>query len=57
MKYKINESLKYKNFIAIPVDEESIDYGTVIFDTFKEASSKAKELAAEKYPGIWNDGR
>lgn len=54
-KFKIVESKKFKNFMAFPLDDEIIDYGTIIFDTAEEAKTKARELAKEKYPEIWAD--
>lgn len=55
MRYKITESPSYKNFIAVPLGEEYIDYGTVTFDSFEEAKRRAEELAKEKYLEIWSD--
>lgn len=55
MKYKVVESPKHKNFIAVPINKKFIDYGTVIFDSFEDAESMAIELAIEKYPEIWGD--
>mgnify|MGYP001044133696 CR=1 FL=1 len=54
-RYKVVESTKYKNFIAMPVDPEAIDYGTQTYDSHRKAKEVAEKLAREKYPELWKE--